>query len=219
MINNISDNEKAVSILKNKGEQTIKEIANELEVTTEGARFQLLKLSNEGLVKSESRSKGRGRPQQVWSLTAKGHTRFPDRHPRLTVKLIEKIKQNLGEDVLNKIIYSAGEDNILRYKEKINSGDSLEEKIKKLAEIRTSEGYMARYEKDDKDSSFMLIENHCPICEAAKTCQGFCKSELNTFKTVLGENIQIKRVNHILEGARRCAYKIEEKKLEVKTSI
>ena len=40
MENNISDNEKAVSILKTKGEQTIKEIANELGVTTEGARFQ-----------------------------------------------------------------------------------------------------------------------------------------------------------------------------------
>lgn len=211
MLNKIPDNEKAISILKNKGDQTIKEIAKELDVTTEGARFQLLKLSNEGLVKSESRSKGRGRPQQLWSLTAKGHARFPDRHPKLTVTLIEKIKQNLGEDVLNNLIFSAGEDNILQYKKEIKSSDSLEDRIKKLAEIRTSEGYMATYIKDDKDSSFMLIENHCPICEAAKSCQGFCKSELNTFKVVLGENIQIKRLNHILEGARRCTYKIEEK--------
>ena len=209
MENNISDNEKAVSILKTKGEQTIKEIANERGVTTEGARFQLLKLSNEGLIKSESRSKGRGRPQQVWSLTAKGHARFPDTHSGLTVKLIEKIKQNLGEEALNEIIYAAGQDNILRYKDQINADDSLEDKLTKLAAIRTSEGYMARFEKDE-DGSFMLIENHCPICEAAKTCQGFCKSELKTFKTILGENVQIKRVHHILEGARRCAYKIEE---------
>jgi len=209
MINSFSNNEKAVFILKTKGEQTIKEIANELGVTTEGARFQLLKLSNEGLIKSESRSKGRGRPQQVWSLTAKGHARFPDTHSGLTVKLIEKIKQNLGEEALNEIIYAAGQDNILRYKDQINADDSLEDKLTKLAAIRTSEGYMARFEKDE-DGSFMLIENHCPICEAAKTCQGFCKSELNTFKTILGENVQIKRVHHILEGARRCAYKIEE---------
>ena len=162
MENNISDNEKAVSILKTKGEQTIKEIANELGVTTEGARFQLLKLSNEGLIKSESRSKGRGRPQQVWSLTAKGHARFPDTHSGLTVKLIEKIKQNLGEEALNEIIYAAGQDNILRYKDQINADDSLEDKLTKLAAIRTSEGYMARFEKDE-DGSFMLIENHCPI--------------------------------------------------------
>ena len=100
MENNISDNEKAVSILKTKGEQTIKEIANELGVTTEGARFQLLKLSNEGLIKSESRSKGRGRPQQVWSLTAKGHARFPDTHSGLTVKLIEKIRKLQGNQLM-----------------------------------------------------------------------------------------------------------------------
>ncbi len=209
MNNIVSENERAIWILKNKGEQTIKEIAKELNVTTEGARFQLLKLANEGFVKSESRSKGRGRPQQIWSLTEQGHNKFPDTHSGLTVKLIEKIRQNLGEEALDEIISAAGEDNIEKYQQVIKKDDTLEERVKKLAEIRSREGYMANYEKND-DGSFLLTENHCPICSAAKTCQGFCKAELHTFQTVLGKEIQIKRVNHILSGARRCAYKIEK---------
>ena len=95
MNNMIPENEKALFILKNEGEMTLKEMAKELAVTTEGARFQLLKLANESFVKSESRSEGRGRPKQIWSLTEQGHAKFPDTHSGLTVKLIEKIRENL----------------------------------------------------------------------------------------------------------------------------
>ena len=208
MNNMIPENEKALFILKNEGEMTLKEMAKKLAVTTEGARFQLLKLANEGFVKSESRSEGRGRPKQIWSLTEQGHAKFPDTHSGLTVKLIEKIRENLGEEALDKIIASTGKDNAEKYQKQITAHDDLEEKIKKLAAARSKEGYMANYEKQD-DGSYLLVENHCPICAAAKICQGFCKAELQTFKTVLGEDLKIKRVHHILAGARRCAYKIE----------
>jgi len=208
MSNMIPENEKALLILKNEGEMTLKEMAKELAVTTEGARFQLLKLANGGFVKSESRSEGRGRPKQIWSLTEQGHAKFPDTHSGLTVKLIEKIRENLGEEALDEIIASTGKDNAEKYQKQIAAHDDLEEKIKKLAAVRSKEGYMANYEKQD-DGSYLLVENHCPICAAAKICQGFCKAELQTFKTVLGEDLKIKRIHHILAGARRCAYKIE----------
>jgi predicted ArsR family transcriptional regulator len=40
------------------------------------------------------------------------------------------------------------------------------EAAKTLASIRTNEGYMAEIQSLD-DDSFLLIENHCPICAAA----------------------------------------------------
>ena len=40
---------------------------------------------------------------------------------------------------------------------------------------------MAEFEAEP-DGSFLLIENHCPICAAAKTYQGFCRSELVLFR-------------------------------------
>ena len=47
-----------------------------------------------------------------------------------------------------------------------------------------------------------------PICAAAAACQGFCRSELQIFQAVLGEDVQVTRTEHILSGARRCAYRI-----------
>ena len=54
----------------------------------------------------------------------------------------------------------------------------------------------------------MLVENHCPICAAATACQGLCRDELALFQKVLGPNVEVERTEHILAGARRCAYVI-----------
>ena len=58
------------------------------------------------------------------------------------------------------------------------------------------------------DGSMLLAENHCPICAAASTCQGLCREELSLFRAVLGDKARVERTDHILAGARRCAYRI-----------
>jgi predicted ArsR family transcriptional regulator len=55
---------------------------------------------------------------------------------------------------------------------------------------------------------FLFVENHCPICVAATQCQGFCESELELFGKVLGPGVDIQREEHIVAGARRCAYRV-----------
>jgi len=203
------DNERAIRILKTKGPSTLISLAAAMNVTTEGARFQLLKLAGEGLVVATTVSKGRGRPQQVWALTPLGNSRFPDTHADLTVKLIEKTRELLGEDALNAVIEANGIDAKNKYLAAVAGITNIEEKIKILVAIRDSEGYMADYAIEEE--GFMLVENHCPICAAAAACVGFCKAELNTFQAVLGEDTTIERIDHILAGARRCAYKITPK--------
>lgn len=209
MKNNLTGNDRVIWMLKTRGPQPLAAIATEMKVTTEGARFQLLKLANEGLVESITESKGRGRPQQIWSLTSAGQARFPDTHAELTVKLIRTIKETLGQKALDTIIEANGQSGVDKYLQELKGIQGLENKVAQLAGVRDREGYMAEYEKDEE--GYLLIENHCPICAAATECQNFCLSELNTFRTVLGENVIIKRVDHILSGSRRCAYRIQEK--------
>ena len=208
MKNIVTGNDRVIWLLKTRGPQPLTAIATEMKVTTEGARFQLLKLATEGLVESASESKGRGRPQQIWSLTSAGQNRFPDTHADLTVKLISTIRETLGQPALDAIIEANGQSGVMKYQQELKGIFDLEKKVAQLADVRDREGYMAEYEKDE--DGFLLIENHCPICAAATECQNFCVSELKTFRTVLGENVMIKRVDHILSGSRRCAYRIQE---------
>lgn len=206
MNNILPDHERAVSILKVKGPKSVKELASHMHITAEGARFHLMKLEKEGLVQSESVAEGRGRPKQIWSLTEKGHNRFPDAHAELTANLLDMMRETLGQNAVDDVIGTHEKKTLSRYSKELEDAGTLEERVAKLAEIRTREGYMAEYKKDNE--GFLLIENHCPICTAAKACQGFCQAELNVFQRVLGEDVEVKRTEHIIKGARRCAYRV-----------
>ncbi|SHE72583.1 helix-turn-helix transcriptional regulator [Pedobacter caeni] len=195
-------------LLKTRGALTAASIAHELGITNEGARLQLLKFTEEGVVSSFNESQGVGRPKQFFQLTELGNSKFPDTHAELTVKLINIMRDTLGDKALQTVIDVSEQSGKERYLKELDQLFDLEGRIAKLTEIRSREGYMAEYSKDDK--GYLLIENHCPICAAAKTCQGFCSAELNIFKHVLGNEVQIDRVDHIVSGDRRCAYRIAE---------
>ncbi|MNT17371.1 hypothetical protein D3C72_1525150 [compost metagenome] len=92
------------------------------------------------------------------------------------------------------------------YHQAMLGAKSLKARLERLVDVRCAEGYMAELRQDGAD--FVFIENHCPICSAAKACMGFCRSELALFRNVLGETVRIEREEHILAGARRCAYRV-----------
>ncbi|WP_111631740.1 helix-turn-helix transcriptional regulator [Pedobacter cryoconitis] len=193
-------------LLKTRGALTASAIAQELGMTKEGARLQLLKYTDEGLIQAENESSGVGRPKQFFSLTAAGHAKFPDTHAELTVKLIHMIKNTLGDNALQSVMDAAEQTGRDKYMQELNPIDDLEGRVAKLTEIRSREGYMAEYSKDEQ--GYLFVENHCPICAAATSCQGFCAGELNVFRFVLGEQVNINRLDHIVSGDRRCSYRI-----------
>ena len=80
-------------------------------------------------------------------------------------------------------------------------------RLQALAAIRSEEGYMAEVRKAE-GGAYLLIENHCPVCHAAAACTGLCAAELSVFQAVLGLDVEVTRGDHILAGARRCAYRV-----------
>ena len=56
--------------------------------------------------------------------------------------------------------------------------------------------------------TWRLAENHCPVCAAARVCQGLCRSELEVFRKVLGKSFTVERDEYLMDGARRCSYLI-----------
>src|ERR1700694_5574969 len=85
---------------------------------------------------------------------------------------------------------------------------SLLERLEALAALRTRECYMAEV-KEEPGGALLLIENHCPICVAARSCTNLCAGELQVFRQVLGGDVHVERIDHILAGARRCAYRVK----------
>ncbi|KUY21241.1 transcriptional regulator [Elizabethkingia miricola] len=200
--------DKILMLLKMKGEATALVIAEELAITKEGARKHLLNLSADGLIEATVQSGGVGRPSVSYSLTEKGMARFPDSHADITVQLLKSVKSLLGENALNLLIGDREAIVYQKYNKALTGAETLDQKLKILSQKRSEEGYMAEWKKDD--DTYYLTENHCPICAAATECQGFCRSELNNFRQLLGPEYSIERTEYILDSGKRCTYKIEK---------
>ncbi|HEX6535823.1 MAG TPA: metalloregulator ArsR/SmtB family transcription factor [Gemmatimonadaceae bacterium] len=194
-------------LLKTRGPQTAAVLGTALCVTGEAVRQQLARLAEEGLVESSAEPSGVGRPARVWRLTNAGHQRFPDRHAELAVQLLTSIQRELGEKALDAVLAARERDTTAVYASAMRGAVTLAERVARLAELRTREGYMAEW-RQEEPGSFWLVENHCPIGAAATACHGFCGAELGVFRAVLAGEATVERVEHIVAGERRCAYRI-----------
>ena len=193
-------------LLKTRGPQTAADLGKAMGVTGEAARQQLARLAADGLVVATVESRGVGRPAHLWALTETGNARFPDAHAELTAQLIRSIRTQLGEEVLDRLIDARAVESRVAYAAALEETADLGERVSRLAEARTREGYMA--ESWAEGAGYVLVENHCPICVAATICQGFCRAELDTFRDVLGPDASVERSEHIVAGDRRCVYRI-----------
>lgn len=193
--------------LKMHGTASAEALASRLGISAQAARQSLERLLRDGLVAFADTPAGRGRPRRAWSLTAATQARFPDTHAELTAELIGLIRDEFGEAGLDAVVARRAGHVRAYYRSRCGIRPSIEGRLAALAEARSAEGYMAAWTREP-DGSFLLVENHCPICAAAMVCQGFCASELDLFREVVGRDWRVERLDHIVAGARRCAYRI-----------
>jgi len=200
-------NDKIIQLLKIRGALTAKVLAGELGLTTMGVRQHMQALEESHEVIYTDKKAPRGRPTRAWQLTPKSNSHFADKHEELTVQLIDSVKSVFGEAGLDKLIDHRESASMLNYRLALADQYSIKEKLNTLAKLRSEEGYMAAVEQDES-GIYWLLENHCPICAAATKCLNFCRSELNMFQQLLEDVAEVSREEHIIEGARRCAYKV-----------
>jgi len=196
-----------LDMLKVQGDLSAADVGEELGISSMAARQHLQELEESGDAETESRSLGKGRPTKFWRLSPKANRHFPDRHSDLMLEVIESAKAAFGEEGMTRLLEQRGLRQTDSYRKRLVGLKTLRSKVKALATIRSEEGYLAEMEKGE-DGSFLLVENHCPICVAANSCLGLCAVELDVFRQSLGEGARVDREEHLLSGSRRCAYRV-----------
>lgn len=185
-------------------------LAGELKVSAMAVRQHLYEMQEEGFVSYEERPRRVGRPAKYWKLMGNADRYFPDAHRELASNLIAGVRNAFGAEGVEKLLAVRSEEQVKSYGKRLDKKKMLQEKLRALAAIRTEEGYMAAVHGEGQ-GGYLLVENHCPICTAARTCSGLCASEIEVFRTVLGGGCRVERTEHILSGARRCAYRVVER--------
>jgi predicted ArsR family transcriptional regulator len=201
--------QRVLEILKLEEPATAAALAAALALTEAAVRQHLGALEGEGMVVANATAAaGPGRPAARWSLTDDGRRLFPDRHGELTVQLVDAIRDALGDDGLTRVIDARTHEQLRSYRAVLrDAGRSVRARVQALADERTAEGYMAEV-IDAADDTLLLVEHHCPICDAARSCPGFCSAELHLFGDALGDDASVERTEHLLAGGRRCTYRI-----------
>jgi predicted ArsR family transcriptional regulator len=196
--------------LKTKGPQTAARVAKRLGVTTMAVRQHLSVLQGEGFAEFTDERRKVGRPSRVWQLTPKADERFPDCHAELAVGMLQAIQSAFGEEGLERLTADRTRKQVESYRARMPSPETpLDERVAALATIRREEGYMAECSRAG-NGEIELVENHCSISKAAHFCPKLCGSELTLFREVLGDGVTVERIEHLLSGDRRCAYRILE---------
>jgi len=202
-----------VDVLHRGDGATASELARTLDLTAAAVRQHLDALADLGLVHADepTAAGGRGRPAQRWHLTPAARTLYPDRHADLTVELLELMRAELGDEALDRVIDSRARKQAAAYSEDLAKLRGLERRARRLAELRTVEGYDAEVVAAPDGDGVLLVEHHCPVCDAASVCQGLCRGELEAFRTALGPDADVEREQHLLAGDARCTYRIRTK--------
>lgn len=197
-----------LQLLKLKGEMTADELSQALKITSMGVRRHLTMLERDGLIRYETAQRGMGRPSYLYALTPLGDERFPRTYTQLANSLLDAIQALEGEVGIERIFEKRTEWLEAQYRARLADKD-FESRVAELARIRTEEGYMASWQKRDRNS-YLLHEHNCAICQVASRCSSACSYELELFRRVL-DDAEVTRENHIIQGDRLCTYVIRRK--------
>ncbi len=195
-------------LLKRAGPISADSAAEKLGITAMAVRQHLYALEADGEASHVEDARPRGRPVKLWRATRAADSHFADSHSALAGDLILQIKKAFGEEGLDRLLKLRNSELEKNYRAKTDKAQSLKAKLEALAKIRSAEGYMAEVRRDPETGQWLFVENHCPICAAARLCTGLCREELALFHRVLGKDIKVERLSHILAGAGRCAYRV-----------
>jgi predicted ArsR family transcriptional regulator len=202
-----------VKLLKTEGPLDSATLADRIGVSAMAIRQHLYILQDQKMVMAKERPVPLGRPAKCWELTRQADRLFPDAYAELSVSLIDSLTDAFGAEGLQRILERRAARQRASYSARILSTMPLRRKLQKLAQIRTEEGYMAEL-RFKGAGEYLFIENHCPICAAASSCTGLCANELALFRSILGSGITVERVEHIVAGERRCAYRIGGERIQ-----
>ena len=194
--------------LRRRGEATAEQVADQLGMTVSGARQHLTALTRAGLVEAAempATALRRGRRTLAYSATAAADDYFPKAYGELTNELLGYVADS-NPDLLEDLFAKRRQHRIENAQARLAGKRTLGTKVAELTRILDEDGYLATYEKVAPDL-FRVIEHNCAIWAVAQRYGQACTSEIDFIRAVLPE-AEIERVQHMVAGARHCAYEI-----------
>ncbi|MEO0836230.1 MAG: iron-sulfur cluster biosynthesis transcriptional regulator SufR [Cyanobacteria bacterium J06642_3] len=198
--------------LLRQGQAAARQLAQDLNLSTQAIRRHLNELEADGLIEYQSVQQGMGRPQHLYQLSSEGRDRLsPQKYSEFAVSFLDTLAETVGKEQVSKVLEKQWQRKAAEYRTHLGEG-SLQQRIAKLVQLRQEEGYMAELHQESPQNKqqFILVENNCAISDVAESYPSICGHELEMFAAILPDCI-VERTQWMNQGEHRCGYSIEKK--------
>ena len=176
---------------------TINELAEAVGINPISVRHHVTKLEADGLVTSEEERHGVGRPRRLYFLTEKGMEKFPTRYLRLTVRLLEQLKETLPGAMVDKLFAQVADDLVADYTSQLDlEGISIEERLEIVKDLLKVEGFTMEWER--QEDGYHIREVNCPYYHVGQNHPEVCAVDQTLISNML--NVPVEKIKCILNG-------------------
>jgi predicted ArsR family transcriptional regulator len=193
--------ERVLQILLSRERCTIIELAEAVDINPISVRHHINKLEAEGLVASEEERHGVGRPRRLYFLTEKGREQFPTRYIRLTLRLLEQLKETMPPQMVNRLFTQMAQEMASGYRAEAQDL-SVEERLNLIQSLLTREGFSVEWEK--QGDFYHIRESNCPYYHVGQNHPEVCSMDQTLISTLL--DIPAQKVQCMLTGDTHCTY-------------
>ena len=202
-----------LQVLKRRGPLTIRQLADELDITYEAVRQQIVELVRAGWVaasradagRSSDDSSGRkpGPASRQYHLSAAAEPLFPKHYDELSTELVQHVRECFGGAGVVEILARMTEARV-RHWAPLLQGLSLKEKLKVLSALyEDKDAYM---KLEWREGAPALIEHNCPFFKVAQQHPAICSVSVNTLERLLG--CKVVREERFQAGHGRCVFRV-----------
>jgi predicted ArsR family transcriptional regulator len=174
-----------------------------VDINPISVRHHISKLQADGLVGSEDERHGVGRPRQLYFLTEAGLEHFPTRYMRLTIRLLEQLKERIPAEMVNQLFTQMAADLVEEYASPTKTqGLSIEQRLDFVKGLLKGEGFDIEWERVGTD--YYIREVSCPYLHVGQNHPEVCWIDQTLISSVL--DLPTEKVKCVLNGDNNCTY-------------
>jgi predicted ArsR family transcriptional regulator len=193
-----------LDLLRERSQATVKEIGDELGLTSTGIRQHLTVLERDGLVVSHEERGHVGRPALVYRLTPTGDALYPKSYDELANVLIEEARNILGPQALAQLMKSVANRFAAPHAARL-AGRPLDVRIDAAAQILEGRGNVVS--RAESGGEYSVRKHTCEYWNVATKNSIVCALDVEFVRQIVGADARL--TTSLLRGDDCCTFHIK----------
>jgi len=192
-------------LLSARGEATVADIADALDMNQANIRRHLEVMGSEGLVDIRLQRHEVGRPAYVYRLSERAMD-LAAQYPRLVNRLVKRLAALPDSNPVLSQVFDGVADEVAGAYRSMVTGATVGERVAETSIALREEGIVDHWRKDA--DGFHLMNTNCPYRKAAEVTDAPCHADHKVVQLLVGAPVE--QVSRIVDGQHVCEYVVRD---------